>query len=83
MDKFIIKSTDWTSQLVIPMKWMIAPSPQSEQAHKADEFVHKRIWLILQDDGFNIKDNKMNKSTKETSWNCPNEKDLNSINLSV
>ena len=25
----------------------------------------------------------MNKSTEETSWNCPNEKDLNSINLSV
>ena len=25
----------------------------------------------------------MNKSTKETSWNYPNEKDLNSMNLSV
>ena len=83
MDEFIIKSRDWTSQLVIPMKWMIALSPQSGQAYKADKFIHKKIWLILQDDGFNIKDNKMNKSTKEMSWNCPNEKDLNSINLSV
>ena len=25
----------------------------------------------------------MNKSTKEMSWNYPNEKDLNSMNLSV
>ena len=83
MDEFIIKSTDWTSQLVIPRKWTIAPSPQNERAHKADEFVHQRIWLILQDDSYNIKDNEMNKSTEETSWNYPNEKDLNSMNLSV
>ena len=83
MDEFIIKSTDWTSQLVIPMKWTIAPSPQNRRAHKADKFVHQRIWLILQDDGYNIKDNEMNKSTEETSWNYPNEKDLNSMNLSV
>ena len=30
-----------------------------------------------------MKDNEMNKSTKEMSWNYPNEKDLNSMNLSV
>ena len=83
MDEFIIKSIDWTSQLVIPMKWTIAPSSQNGRAHKADEFVHQRIWLILKDDGFNINDNEMNKFTEKTSWNCPNEKDLNSINLSV
>ena len=83
MDEFIIKSTDWMSQLVIPMKWTIVPSPQNGRAHKADEFVHQRIWLILQDDDYNIKDNEMNKSTKEMSWNYPNEKDLNSMNLSV
>ena len=71
------------SQLVIPMKWTIAPSPQSGRAHKAEEFVHQRIWLILQDDSYNIKDNEMNKSTEETSWNYPNEKDLNFMNLSV
>ena len=83
MDEFIIKYTDWMSQLVIPMKWTIVPSPQGGGAHKADEFVHQRIWLILQDNNFNVKDNEMNKPTEETSWNCPNEKDLNSINLSV
>ena len=83
MDEFIAKYTDWTSQLVIPTKWMIVLSPQSGGAHKADEFVHQRIWLILQDDSYNIKDNEMNKSTEETSWNYSNEKDLNSMNLSV
>ena len=70
----IIKSTKWTS---------LSLSLQIGQVSKADEFVHQRIWLILQDDGFNIKDNEMNKSTEETSWNYPNEKDLNSMNLSV